>query len=212
MDGRNANGTQHGSVWSFSTDPAGEPGPRTAQVVQPEAHAEGVALDPVLAWLPGPGAQSQELWFAEGQQDLQLLAPSLGSSAASWALGSLQAGSSYHWRVDSIDALGRRTEGTLWSFTTSAAGLPAAAERPSPRHLASGLPTELVLAWSSGDGVSETRLYLGTDMDPPLHSVSGAGHRRVTGLQPATTYYWRVDQVGALGVRRGFTWRFRTHP
>ena len=87
------------------------------------------------------------------------------------------------------------------------------ARKPSPADGALSVSMPL-LQWSKGDTALFHDVYLGTT--PELTAANLVGpHQMFTilyyiqGLQPGTTYYWRVDEVDAAGVvTTGDVWSF----
>ena len=54
-------------------------------------------------------------------------------------------------------------------------------------------------------------MYFGTSTNPPLVSGNQAGTSYEPGeLTTLTTYFWRVDEVNALGITSGVEWTFTT--
>ncbi|MCL5281369.1 MAG: LamG domain-containing protein [Planctomycetes bacterium] len=87
------------------------------------------------------------------------------------------------------------------------------ARKPIPADGALSVSMPL-LQWSKGDTALFHDVYLGTT--PELAAANLVGpHQLMTmlyyvqGLQPGTTYYWRVDEIDAAGVATtGDTWSF----
>ena len=210
VDGTNAFGPRLGPVWTFTTDPAGAGGPGLAVALAPSRGAEILTGPTSLRWTPPPAIAAQRLILrgSDSSSVFQLL-----PGTQSWFdAGSLPAGVDYRWSISCIDAAGRVTEGTHWTFQTLPDGLPQRATVPSPRHLIGGLPTQLQLHWRAGAAAQTHEVYLGTAEPLPLiTSTTGLTHA-VQGLLPDTTYFWRVDTIGVNGTQRGWTWRFRTRP
>lgn len=92
---------------------------------------------------------------------------------------------------------------------------------PYPRDNATDVNLKPVLRWwSAPDGVLYHDVYFATDAD----AVTGADHSstefmgRVSEtnfnnlymLQPDTSYFWRIDEVGTVCTTRGALWSFRT--
>ncbi|MBN1343325.1 MAG: hypothetical protein JXQ73_11630, partial [Phycisphaerae bacterium] len=121
-------------------------------------------------------------------------------------------------RVDEINAAGLTT-GTVWQFTT-APGAPQPANTPSPGSNATGVPVTTVLAWNAGAYATSHRVYIGIDAgnvtSATTDSVLYKGEQPGTSydppgdLDPATTYFWRIDEVNATAVTKGSVWSFTT--
>jgi hypothetical protein len=99
------------------------------------------------------------------------------------------------------------------------------ASAPSPGNSAENVPLAPVFTWTPGERAESHDVYLGTDFD----SVSDAnrdsanvfkGTVDVNSYSPlpldgATTYYWRIDEVGegaAGSPWKGHVWTFTTIP
>jgi hypothetical protein len=87
------------------------------------------------------------------------------------------------------------------------------ARKPIPADGALSVSMPL-LQWSKGDTALFHDVYLGTGPDLTAADLVGP-HQLMTmlyyvqGLQPGTTYYWRVDEIDAAGVvTAGDTWSF----
>lgn len=70
----------------------------------------------------------------------------------------------------------------------------------------------ITLGWKGGIKTTYYKLYFGTDSanlvyvkDIPLDSASYA----IPAVVNNTTYYWRVDAIGAAGLTKGITWSFK---
>jgi hypothetical protein len=91
-------------------------GPLTAPVLTSPANgAIGVALAPALAWNASSGATSYDVYF--GTSSSPPLATN--TTATSYAPGTLNSGSTYHWQVVARNATGSAPS-AIWSFTTGA--------------------------------------------------------------------------------------------
>jgi hypothetical protein len=88
------------------------------------------------------------------------------------------------------------------------------ARKPNPADKALGVTMPL-LQWTAGDTAIFHNVYLGTS--PNLTEADLAAPRQpftmyyaTAGLQPGTTYYWRVDEIEADGttIHTGDVWSF----
>jgi HKD family nuclease/regulation of enolase protein 1 (concanavalin A-like superfamily) len=91
-----------------------------------------------------------------------------------------------------------------------------------PANASQGLGTSVQLRWYGGPWAHVYDVYLGTDPnDLQLHSANLSlgpsattttfQNHPVTGLQPSTTYYWRIVSKTAADLSRtGPVWTFRT--
>ena len=90
-----------------------------------------------------------------------------------------------------------------------------AASNPTPANGATNVPVALSqLTWTNGAGAVTNDLYFGTNPGSLTLEQTGtlATSWNVTGgpLQYATTYYWKVDEVGDTCSQSGPTWSFTT--
>ncbi|MBN1787601.1 MAG: right-handed parallel beta-helix repeat-containing protein [Sedimentisphaerales bacterium] len=92
---------------------------------------------------------------------------------------------------------------------------------PAPINGATDVDPNVVPAWIAGSGAIEHDVYLGTD----ANAVAEAGHLSAEfmgtvtdanfdpcGLDPDTTYYWRIDEIGPACTAKGYIWNFTTAP
>ncbi|MCU0914138.1 MAG: LamG domain-containing protein [Planctomycetes bacterium] len=90
------------------------------------------------------------------------------------------------------------------------------AHAPKPANGAVGVEVPL-LQWTAGDGAALHTVYLGTspdltEADRVAERLPAAVYYHAPGLQPGTTYYWRVDEIEAdlATVHTGAVWSFVT--
>ncbi|MDP6539545.1 MAG: sulfatase-like hydrolase/transferase [Planctomycetota bacterium] len=208
VEGSNPNGATGSPLWSFTTEAGGGGGPGLCVDPSPADRAEGVDLDADLAWSPPGGFAEQNLWFGP-PGGLELVAAGLSGDTSALSLPPLDAGGSFVWRIDTIDP-GGVTVGDEWRFVTAADSLPSPGGLRFPPHLSREvqLAPGAGLSWEAGAGAVAQDVYFGTQ--PPL-AYQGTQVDTLwvpPALTPGETYYWRVDQVGPSGTRRGWIWRF----
>jgi hypothetical protein len=86
------------------------------------------------------------------------------------------------------------------------------AQAPSPADGAKGVAMP-VLTWTAGEDAVVHEVYFGTDPNLTQADYQGprntVGYWHTPGIVPGQTYYWRVDEVTATGVRTvGKVWSF----
>ena len=99
-------------------------------------------------------------------------------------------------------------------------GLGGKAYHPNPPDQATDIDPNTVLSWSPGEDALSHNVYLGTDYNEvsdantsDLNVYKGnqaANSYNPGGLELATTYYWRIDEVGLYHVSKGDVWSFTT--
>jgi len=205
IDEINASGTTTGVVWSFTTEAAPQP-PGQATNPTPPDSATDVSVDDDLSWTAGSGATSHDVYFGttspgtfQGNQ-----------TATTFEPGALDYDTAYYWRIDEINAAGTTT-GNVWSFTTEAApSPPGQASNPSPADSATDVSIGADLSWTAGSDATSHDVYFGTTSPGDFQ-----GNQTQTTFEPGTldydtTYYWRIDEINAVGTTTGNVWSFTT--
>jgi len=113
IDEVNPVGTTTGDVWSFTTEAAPSP-PGQASNPSPGDSATDVAIDADLSWTAGTGATSHDVYFGTTSPG----ASQGNQTATTFDTGTMDANTTYYWRIDEINPAGTTT-GDLWSFTTT---------------------------------------------------------------------------------------------
>lgn len=94
--------------------------------------------------------------------------------------------------------------------TLAANDPPHQASMPDPADGAESVPSVYRLAWQAGTGAVSHKVYIGTTASPEFFNETTDTSVEVTGLEPGTKYYWRVDGVNSNGETTGETWEFFT--
>ncbi|MEP7093201.1 MAG: LamG-like jellyroll fold domain-containing protein, partial [Flavobacterium sp.] len=140
----------------------------------------------------------------------------LGANVSSYNDTGLLPNTKYYYRIKAKNS----TESSVYeagSLTTPPIpSAPTKAINPTP---ASGLNNaeltngNLILKWSGSLNTVTYSVYFGTDalnltkLTDVAYSASPS--YQVTGLSPATNYYWRIDASNAKGIATGDVWSFR---
>ena len=124
---------------------------------------------------------------------------------------------SYGWRIEARDDHGNASSSPVRDFETEDQNQPPAAPcNPTPDDGADHVsPDNIRLRWSCGrdpDDDPETYdVYFGTTPEPNFIDTVGTRSYFLGGIEPQTTYYWKVvakDNRG--GVTEGPLWSFTT--
>jgi hypothetical protein len=199
--------------------------PTMLQASTPEP-ADGAVIDATvttLKWRVGDQAVSHQVYFGDDPAavaagEVEPVATALPSlevgRTAPYATG-LTPGVLYSWRVDEVNdvAAGSPWAGPVWNFLVR----PVTAWRPDPPDGARFIETDRKLSWAIGQGSFFNTVYFGLsaeEVNDPAASgmlVANDVPQYDPGpLEPATTYFWRVDQFQQPGPIRGDVWQFTT--
>jgi hypothetical protein len=175
-----------------------------------------------LGWSPGETAASSDVYFSDNLADVQAGAEAAfqgNQSAAFFVVGfpgmpfpdGLVPGTTYYWRVDSIEADGTtKYEGNVWSFTIA----PKTAYAPEPADAAELVDLNVVLKWQPGFGAILHAVYFGDNFDDVNNAAGGLPQGNMSynpgELTMAKTYYWRVDELEPPFTHKGDVWSFTT--
>lgn len=116
----------------------------------------------------------------------------------------------YAWGVNAEGIGGIMDNTDIFDVVTHTAAAPQPATSPSPPDGAADIPTGAVLKWSPGKDAALHAVYFGTDNPPPLVGSQSEASYDPGPLASETTYFWRVDEVGAGGTTPGAVWSFAT--
>jgi hypothetical protein len=115
--------------------------------------------------------------------------------------------------VEYILEAGALAASWIWGYLDFDGILPEQATDPDPAHLAVDVAVNKILGWTAGAGATSHNVYFGTDPSPDAGEFQG--NQPGTSFDPGiletnTTYYWRIDEVNALGTTSGVVWSFTT--
>lgn len=141
----------------------------------------------------------------------------LGANITSYNESGLTPNTQYYYRVKATNATDASVYTTIASVTTPPIpSAPAKAANPNPStgnnnvELTSG---NLLLKWTGSANTTSYAVYFGTDASNLTKvsdvAYSAAPSYQLTGLSPATTYFWRIDASNAKGVATGDVWNFK---
>jgi len=192
---KNSCGTwgNYSGCFSFTVDP----GPLSPPGLQsPTNGATCQATSGTLSWSPVSGAAQYRVQIGT----------SCGSGAeydvggTQYQYSGLQPGGTYYWRVKTKNSCG--TWGNYsgcFSFTVDPGPLSPPALQ-SPTNGATCQATSGTLSWSPVSGAAQYRVQIGTSCGSGAEYDVGGTQYQYSGLQPGTTYHWRVRTRSGCGA------------
>jgi hypothetical protein len=96
---------------------------------------------------------------------------------------------------------------------TAVCPTPGSLSNPSPADVATGVPINQILSWASSANAYSYDVYFGSTVNPPfVGNVVGTSYAP-SGLNPNTTYYWKiVAKNTCFNSTAGPLWSFTTVP
>jgi len=162
-----------------------------------------VVQETILSWSPGFTGGSRDVYFGTESPPAKLET----TTGTSYNVGKLDVSTTYYWKIDEYDADGNKHDGPVWSFTT----VIGEATNPDPADGAKAVALDVALSWTPGGTAVSHDVYFGTSDSPELVGNQVETSYDPNGLEPGTTYYWRVDAIEADGTTHiGEVWSFTT--
>jgi len=175
--------------------------PCEADNPNPVDGATDVDLIVDLSWAAGRGATSHDVYFGTSNPPPF----TINNTVAIFDPGTMAPSTTYYWRIDEVGASGT-TIGAVWSFTV----MPLEASNPNPADGATVVNITSDLSWTASPCATSHDVYFGTSTPPPFICNQTATTFDPCTMTLDTTYYWRIDEVGAYGTITGTVWRFTT--
>jgi hypothetical protein len=177
--------------------------------------AEAVTA-PLFQWTPGETALMSKVYLGTTAELGEADAVATTPVPLYWHAVGLTAGTTYYWRVDSLEPdMVTIYEGDVWTFTVP----PATAWMPGPPDGANYVDPNAVLAWAVGMNAITHDVYLSANEADVVAGAEAALLASGTAdttlpaglLEEGATYYWRVDETTAMGEKTvGEVWSFTT--
>lgn len=181
---------------------------------KPANNAMDAALAPTLEWKEAEYAQTYDVQVSSYSNFSSTLVNLTGLTAVTLPVSGLSSGERYFWRVRSVNAAGPSAWSETWTFVVSAQ-TPAIVSLFAPGNGADKQEVNVSLQWTELSGgvtyqlqVSENNTFTSTVLDKSSLALTTYG---VSGLQPLTTYYWRVRGQNTAGDGPwSDVWSFKT--
>lgn len=204
-----------GAVWDFTT--RNRP-PTSTALTSPQNGSIEIDHSTSFTWLPASDPDndelSYELWYGT-----TILPDKRVITDQNEVTAPLSSGTTYYWKVVTVDSRGDQSESEVWSFTTDIAIDNSSPSTPTlifPVGEATEIILEPTIQWqpvsdADGDDVMYD-LYLGSHPDSlELEATELAGTTYDLILPSSTTYYWQVVAYdGQGGVANSEIERFTT--
>jgi hypothetical protein len=131
-------------------------------------------------------------------------------------------GAFFEGMIDDVRIYDRALSGVeILYLSSESPRLGSKASRPDPANGALNVDPDAVLSWVPGEGAISHDVYFGTDYtdinDADTTSAEFMDNIDVNsfdpyGLEEATMYYWRIDEVNGPNTVKGDVWSFTTRP
>ncbi|MCX6162122.1 MAG: YCF48-related protein [Ignavibacteriae bacterium] len=210
VKGRNEIGWGGFSAWYKFTTTVALP-----SLLTPANNSVDVSLSPALTWSTAATAITYDLQVSADTGFSALLYDLNGLPLPNYTVPvPLNIFTYYYWRVRATNSNGTSPYySSPFTFRT-VPNAPLSPALVSPSNNSTGLLLPVVLQWSKVNDASSYRLQVATDAaftalvfnDSTLTDTS----KVIPGLQPVTTYYWRVNSKNIAGTSAySGTWNFR---
>lgn len=210
IDERNASGVTTGDIWRFTTH-------ARAYSPNPANEATGISVTSDLNWKAGTGVSgeigSYNVYFGSANPPpfVANLTNVTNAVDVNYELPTMDYDTKYYWQIDTITPFGRVITGDVCSFTTAPPPPGKATDPDLPDGTADVSQESLVIRWTTGAFTTSHNIYFGAT--PILGMAEFRGNSLSAGygtgvLNCGTTYYWRIDEVGAGGITAGEVWSF----
>jgi hypothetical protein len=210
VKGKNEIGWGSFSVWNKFTTTIALP-----TLLTPANNVVDVTISPVLDWSDVVTATTYDLQVSEDPGFSTLLYNVDGLPISEYTLPvPLNVFTNYYWRVRATNVNGTSP---YYSASFTFRTVPTAPLAPAllvPLNGSTGLTLPVALQWSKVNDAYTYRLQVATDAgftalvfnDSTITDTS----KVIPGLQPVTTYYWRVNSKNTAGTSAySDTWNFR---
>ncbi len=205
------------SCATSSTDPGDNP-PGAPSNPDPADGSTDQPVDVALCWSapdPDGGTLRYSIFFGIEQSNMPLV--SSNQTSNNYDPGTLLMGTQYFWQVKVKDPEDHVTLGSIWTFTTVFAQDPLPPYPPfdpSPADGATDVEMNVLFEWSCSDPNGDDLIYdvyFGESADPPMVTNSQTANTyQVAGLDPLTTYYWKIVASDLASSTSSPVWSFTT--
>jgi hypothetical protein len=208
--------TTEGPTWCFETKYYNYP-PEIPHTPFPHSETTGVSTNTSLSWNCSDEEDDDLIYdiYMGTETNPQLVV--LGYGSMTYYPDSLEALTTYYWRVDAWDG-NNYSHGPIWEITTGDPNNPPnVPEMPWPVDGAVGESIYAMLRWSCSDPDGDDlmyKVYFGITEDLTEDHVIALGivdeNWELGTLAFGTTYYWKVTAHDGEMMATSGTWNFTT--
>ncbi len=201
-------------AWSFTTASAQTP-PAVPSLLSPADSATNQPTMPTLSWNAVANVDHYWIQVASDSRFANMVYTNYTLIGTSVQLPGLANAATYYWQVKAVNAAGQSNWSSAWSFTTSAAPLPATPVLLSPLNEAVNQPLSLKLVWKASSYATSYHVQLSTVSDFSSKVIDDSlvtdTTRSIGPLTNGKDYYWRVSSADSNGVSAwSSSWKFTT--
>ncbi|HPO57159.1 MAG TPA: FISUMP domain-containing protein, partial [Ignavibacteriaceae bacterium] len=203
------------NTWSFKTASTGGTVPLAPVLLSPANNSNNQPVTLTLTWNPSSGASGYNLQVSTGNSFSTIIYNQSNINGTSHQISGLNNNTKYYWRVSGTNNNGSSNWSSIWNFTT--AGLPPATPTlVFPVDLTIDVPFPVTFSWNASSGAQNYTLQISTSstFSNILYNESGitGKTKKVTVLNPMTTYFWRVIASNTFGASNPSNiWSFTTN-
>ncbi len=190
--------------------------PATPTLSAPANHAVNVPTEVALNWNPSDNATSYTLQISPASDFSADVTETSNITAESYTVSGLDQNTAYHWHVKAVNSNAESAWSDTWDFTTFRT---AAAATETPESVSEtgatlkgtvntyGLETNLHFKYGLTDLFG---MQVDADQNPVKSTSDVSVSADISGLQPDTTYYYKIFAVNDAGETAGDVMTFRT--
>ena len=188
--------------------------PDEVTLLSPGNNSVNQATTTELSWGISSDAVSYRLQVSENSDFSTTIIDESDITSNGKSVNGLSNNTTYYWRVKSANIAGTSSWSDTWSFTTIVS-LPGEVALLSPLNNSTDQKTSLILNWSSASDAISYILQVSERSDFGSFIVNEKNiittSKEISGLQPNTTYFWRVNAENISGKGKwSEMWNFTT--
>lgn len=187
-------------TWNFTTQMNL---PAQVTLFSPADYTLNLPTNPQLKWNTANFADSYKLQVATDAGFTNLVVNQTGLTSTTYNLSGLSYNQTYYWRVRGTNIAGDGQWSATWMFTTMNITLPSQVTLNSPMDQETEVPSTTSLTWNSAANATSYQVQVSknssfTNLIANQSGLTGLSYN-LTGLDAATTYYWRVRGSNSFG-------------